>query len=113
MSLVEEYLAHLSKDGKPKDVVELSQQLYRDYLSPIDLEIVDALDPGDAAYFWSRLYYDVQEKMDHAILYGMEDRAKRNIHGLSEQMSATPFKDAESSIKAGSWFGRSQVQRDV
>ena len=110
MSLVDEYNALFNSDGTPKDVVAASQWAYRDWLNDDDLAKVDAMDPGDAAYFWTKLFYTVKERMDHAILYGMEERAKRCLRGLSEPTSATPFKDAESSISASSWFGRTRVR---
>lgn len=111
MSIVEEYLAHFNHDGTPIDVVEASKWLYADYLQPEDLAEVEAMDPGDAAYFWAKLYYDVQGRMDRAILYGMEDRARRNLSKLvrQEEMSPTPFRDAEDAVSAHSWFVRNLI----
>lgn len=95
-------------------VVERSKELYGRYLDDEAKEKLATLDDGDAAYFWTMLYYHMEDvlnkeivrRMEHEVMYGSHGHVFR---GIIEDESATPFSDAERSIGPSSWFGRPRL----
>ena len=89
-------------------VVELSKALYGPYVTGENLRKVMELDEADQAYFWTKLYYTLEHNLTRSWLKDIEDAVASRVEAQAE-LSATPFKDAESSIRAGSWFRRTHV----
>ena len=94
--------------GGHRDVVALSKRLYEAYLSDEDRAKVDVMGEGDAAYFWTLLYYEMGRRMEREILFAMEDDARARFDGVVRE-SATPFSDAEESVSPHAWFRRRKV----
>ena len=75
---------------------------------------VDALDPGDRAYFWAYVKETLPMEWEREYLNEMEQKIIRALKklppkGLDEAV-AMPFAHAESQLKPGSWFTRSCIQ---
>ncbi len=91
--------------------VDRIRRKYGRYLSQRDWEIVNSLDEGDKAYFWTMLDYEVGEgickEMEKEILYG-HGRARPTIPltraKKEDFISPKPFTEAENSLRPSSWF---------
>ena len=96
-------------------IVERSKELYERYLNDDSKEKLATLSAGDAAYFWTMLYYRMEEVLNKELLRRIEEElmygsrhARLNaigLDGIAKEESATPFSDAERSIGPSSWFG--------
>lgn len=84
-------------------VVERSKRKYGQFLDDEMRAQVEALDVGDQAYFWTYLWYVMPSMLEGSLVREAEKRiavaAKR-----AQNPSPTPFRDAEGSIHASSWF---------
>lgn len=85
------------------DIAERSKALYGPYVSGENLRKVLEMDEPDQVYFWTKLYYELNRSLKRSWLEDMEHAAARRV-GVHDEPSPTPFRDAEDSISAGSWF---------
>ena len=84
-------------------IVRRSKELYGPYLDKEMRAQVDALSVGDQAYFWSYLWNVMPRMLEKSNLREMERRVAVAAKRVANP-SPTPFRDAEGSIHAGSWF---------
>lgn len=53
-------------------IVEDAKRLYGAYIDADTQRVLDELGPGDQAYFWARLYYEIPRSLGKAVLEDME-----------------------------------------
>lgn len=85
-------------------VVFDSIALYAQFIDDETLEEVGEMSKPDQVYFWTYLYHHMGHELRRSWLEKMEERAKKRV-GEPKMDSATPFKDAEMSTSAHSFFG--------
>ena len=89
-------------------VIERSKEIYGPFINDESMRQVMEMDEADQAYFWTKLYYELDRRLKRSWLKDMEHVAASKVKTQVEP-SPTPFKDAEGSIGASSWFGRPHV----
>lgn len=92
-------------------IVERSRALYWRFLDNESRLEVEAMDEGDSAYFWTKLYYEMERHLGRSVLSAMEDDARRRVamEGATEP-DPLPFKAVEGSMSPASWFTRPSVK---
>ena len=93
--------------GVPEDPVAYAKAAYGPFLDDELREEVEAMGVGDAAYFWTKLYYEMQQHLSSEYVHLLDKhvRERNDACGMSlAEPSATPFSDAERAISAHGWF---------
>lgn len=85
-------------------VVAESIALYAQFIDDRTLDEIGKMSRPDQVYFWSYLYHHMGHELERSWLEKLEKRAKKRA-GKPRMDSATPFKDAERSTSAHSFFG--------
>lgn len=85
-------------------IVEKSKALYGPFLPDADRAIVEALDEGDQAYFWTLLYYELRTELEKSWFSDMERKISKTIEKVDA--APLPFKAAEESVSTHGWFRR-------
>ena len=98
--------------GLTREEIEDFERDYRRLLTPDLIEYVDSLSDFNRRYFFAFLHNELGKAVDRRIIEGAKRRVMSGIQVLGEdELSPTPFKEAEKSISTHSWFGKSLVQR--
>ena len=87
-----------------ENVVAESIALYARFIDDRTLKQVGEMSRPDQHYFWTYLYYHMGHELERSWLEKLEKKAKKRA-GKPRMDSATPFKDAEGSTSAHSFFG--------
>lgn len=96
------------------DVISRSKELFADKLPQELLDEVATWSDYHQNFFWAYVYrrfVQIRERrMLDEIMYGGATRLPVGIANLrQEDVSPTPFKDAEKSLAPGRWFSKSHV----
>lgn len=89
-------------------VIEASERLYRDLLLPEALEVADSLTGYERDYFWALLYFRMQQGLEENFIRGLEAKVQSTV-GVSDELEAMPFRQAEESTTPHEWFSRNAV----
>ena len=83
----------------PAIIPELSRKMYEQYLDEETRAVVESLDPGDRAYFWVKLFFEIDNRAKHRFLDHLQRQAKARVTEVDEDAE-----DAPESVKPHSWF---------
>lgn len=91
-----------------------AERRYSPYVDTETLAVVNALDEGDKAYFWTYLAETIPPRLAKSILREMERNIAEGIRSGAisrpDELEARPFKFAEDRMRPGSWFRQSFIQ---
>ena len=83
----------------PELIPDLARQMYEPYIDADTLSVIDSLDPGDRAYFWVKLFFEIDNRAKKAFLDTLQERARERVTEVDEEAESAP-----ESVKPHSWF---------
>lgn len=88
--------------------VDEAKRRYRPFVDKETLEVIDGMDEGDQAYFWTYMGETMPRSIAKSILDEMErgiaEGIRRGLISMPEEQDAMPFRYAEDRMRPGSWF---------
>lgn len=91
-----------------------AERRYSRFVDEATLAMIDSLDEGDRAYFWTYMGETMPRRLAKSILDEMEreisEEIKRGTISKPEEPEAMPFRYAEDRMRPSSWFRQSYIQ---
>lgn len=82
-------------------IVEDAKRLYGPFIDADTQAKLDELGPGDEAYFWARLYYEMPRRLGESYL---EDAQRSVANGTARLRTMIGERHAYDAISPHAWF---------
>lgn len=91
--------------------MEEAKRKYARHVPPSLMAYVEQMSEFDQELFWRNVAANMDDCIDREFLRRLCDLHKPAKDVPDDLMSATPFRDAETSLSSGNWFGNGVARR--